>query len=265
MRRSAAANGSLPLHFAPVLGIRSWDGSATAVASVKPTTLGITGFRANPTGTLPQLLPLAIDGSLWSDFLKSGKSPDGTVHDAFTATLPTSSTSPPGNISGGGDGGPEFADAYGNKTSPGNFGLINLRLTNPANDTPTFSNWILNGPSEWDMQTFGSSGMQATPDAPLTLKGGPGLKSSLQPDLQSIVGQSRIVLLYSSYSGNGNNTTYQVTGFAGVTVVKASGKGTNLEVTLQPMTVINANATVKAGTQTFSSFIYPSSPLSLTR
>jgi hypothetical protein len=93
---------------------------------------------------------------------------------------------------------------------------------------------------------------------------GPGLHSSLSSDFQSIIGQPRIVPLFSSYSGNGSNAQYTVTGFAGVTVVSATGNGGNFQLVLQPTIVVNANATVQAGPQAGSAFIYASPPFGLT-
>lgn len=263
-RRGQEANGPVGLFFAPALGIKTWSGGATAVAYFKPGNAGVTGFTTTKA-PLPKLLPITIDVNFWNTFLATGKSPDGTVHDVFTAKLPTSQQQPPANVSAGGDGVPEFQDGYPNNNSPGNFGLINLRLTNPQNDMPAFSNWILNGPSASDLDSFGASGYQATPAAPVDVKGGPGLKSSLQPDFQAIIGETRAVPLFSSYSGNGSNTFYKVVGFAAVTVVKATGRGSNLEVVLQPMILINPNATTQPGAQTVNGFIYPSTPISLTR
>ena len=100
-----------------------------------------------------------------------------------------------------------------------------------------------NGPTAADLRTFGSNGFQATPSAPVEVKGGPGLKSNLQTDLESIIGQPRAVPLFSSFRGNGNNTHYTIIGFAGVTIVRASSRGNHMEIVFQPMVVIDPTAT----------------------
>jgi hypothetical protein len=75
------------------------------------------------------------------------------------------------------------------------------------------------------------------------------------------------VALFSSYSGNGANTTYKVVGFAGVTIVQATGKGSNMQVTIQPMMVTDPTATTSGSSwgSSTNSFIGPTSPLALIR
>jgi hypothetical protein len=187
------------------------------------------------------------------------------VHDDFTVRVPTGTLKPPANVTEGWDNIPEISDVYPNKTSPGNFGLVNLRYTNPVNNTPTFESWIRNGPTVADMQTFGADGFQATPGAPVQIKGGPGMKSSLQSALESIIGQPRAVPLFSAYTGNGSNTDYTIVGFAGVTVVKASGRGSNMEIVFQPSILIDATATTGSSSSSITRFVYPTSPLALSR
>jgi Flp pilus assembly protein TadG len=263
-RRSKTVNGSLPLFFGPVLGVKHWTGSTTAIATCKFGASTVTGFSGSPTGTMPQLLPITLDAGYWNTFISTGKSADGNVYDHFTATPPSSSTQPPNNVSAGADGIPEFSNAYGSKTSPGNFGLISLQNANATSDL-TYSNWIVNGPSASDLSSFGSSGLQATPSSPTTMFGGPGLQTSLVSDLASIIGQARIVPLFSVYSGSGSNTQYTVVGFAGVTVVSATGSGNNINIVLQPSIITNANATVSSsGTATGTTHVYQTSPITLT-
>jgi hypothetical protein len=109
---------------------------------------------------------------------------------------------------------------------------------------------------------FGSDGFQATPSHPATCAGGPGLKSTLVSNLAGIVGQQRIVPLFSSYSGNGSNTQYTIVGFAGITIVSATGSGSSISVIVQPMVVTDLTATTGSGN---SSFVYSTTPLGLTR
>jgi Flp pilus assembly protein TadG len=262
-RRSKGTNGAVPLFFGPALGVKHWTGSTTAIATCKAGASTVTGFTASGN-SLPQMLPITIDATYWTTFVTTGRSADGNVYDAFTATMPTSQTAAPNNVSSGADGIPEFSNAYGSKTSPGNFGLISIKNSKTTDD-PTYSNWIVNGPSASDVNSFGSNGLQATLTSPATLYGGPGLKSNLVSDFASIVGLPRIVPLFSAYDGTGSNTQYTVVGFAGVTVVSATGSGSNINIVLQPTIITTPTATVSpGGTATGSTFIYKSSPISLT-
>jgi Flp pilus assembly protein TadG len=260
-RRDSSANNPLSLFMGSFLGMSSWSGQATATACASRG-YTVTGFNSSTTNNL--LLPIAVDVNLWNTFLTTGKSADGAVHDSYTATRPSSTTAAPNNVSSGGDHIPEFTDAYPNNNSPGNFGLVCIGT--PSNDTPAFTNWIANGSSPSDMAYYGSDGIQATASSPLTMKGGPGLKSTLVSDLHDAIGQSRAVPLFSSMSGNGSNTDYTIVGFAGVTVVEASGSGSNIQLTLQPAVTIDTTATTSS--QSWSNtnqFIYPTSPLALIR
>ncbi len=258
LRRDSTANTPVSLFFARILGISTWNCTASATAAfVQGST--VTGFKSNgPNGLL---LPLAIDASYWNSFIATGQSPDGTTSDTYSVTLPSSSTGAPGNVSSNADGIPEFNNTYPNNNSPGNFGLVDIGP--PSNSTPTFRDWIDSGPTQADLSYFGSNGLQATPSSPATLKGGPGLKSTLISDLASIVGEPRIVPLFSNYSGNGSNTQYTIIGFAGITIVSATGHGSNIQLVVQPMVVTDLTATT--GTGSGSQFVYPQTPLTLTR
>jgi Flp pilus assembly protein TadG len=258
MRRDGTANTPVPLYFAKALGYGSWNGTATATAAFLQKST-VTGFKSTTANA--KLLPIALDVALWNSFLATGLSPDGTRSDSFSATLPTPNNHAPGNVSASGDGIPEFNDAYPNKNSPGNFGLVDIGPD--ANDTNAFRTWLNNGASPSDLNHFGPDGLQATPGAPAILKGGPGLKSTLEFDLAGVVGQPRIVPLFSSYSGSGSNTQYTIVGFAGITIVSATGQGSNMQVVVQPVAVIDPTATTGSGGG--SKFVYPAPPISLVR
>lgn len=262
VRRDMDNNGSLSLFFAPFLGVSKWDGQATATARLNPAMYSVTGFNSPNGGKNGRLLPIAVDAAFWNTFVATGKSPDGKVYDNFTFNSGASAN----KVSSGVDGIPELKDFYPNNTSPGNFGLVNLNYTNPQNNTPAFSDWILNGPSPSDLQSFGTNGFQASAGSPISVKGGPGLKSTLVSDLAAIAGQQRVVPLFSSYKGNGSNTYYTITGFAGVTIVSATGNGSNISVVLQPTIVIDPTATYTTNGSTSSAqFVYPALPVQLTR
>jgi hypothetical protein len=148
------------------------------------------------------------------------------------------------------DGIPELVGIYPNSNAPGNFGLVDIGPN--ANDAPAFWNWIKNGPSASDLTYLannnngvsGSSTWQATPTNPATLKGGPGLKASDESYLQGIIGEPRIMPLFSAVDGNGQNATYTIVGFAAVTIVEADLTGNNKHITIQPVAVPDPTAVV---------------------
>jgi Flp pilus assembly protein TadG len=270
MRRDGTVHTPQRVFFGLVLGHDTWNVASTATAVFLQTS-NVTGFKSTTVNA--KLLPIAVDVNLWNHFLSTGQSPDGTTSDSYSVTLPNSSrpnsSNPssskpaPGNVTPGGDGIPEFNVLYPNSNSPGKFGLVDIGPPPPSNSTPTFENWILNGSSPADLSYFGSDGLHATPSAPASLAGGPALKSTLQTNLADIIGQPRIVPLFSSYTGQGSNTRYTIVGFAGVTIVSATGRGNNLQIIVQPIVTVDSTATTGRGSS--SSFVYPTTPISLVR
>jgi Flp pilus assembly protein TadG len=258
LRRDSTANTPVSLFFARLLGVNTWNCTAKATAAFQQPS-SVTGF--NSTTTNAKLLPIAVDVNYWNNFVDNGTSADGTKMDSYSASQPDNDTSPPNNVTTGGDGVPEFINLYPNDNSPGNFGLVCIGP--PSTNVASFQTWIQNGATPSDLSYFGSNGFQATASSPATCAGNPGLKSTLCSDLTAIVGQPRIVPLFSSYSGTGSNSTYTIVGFAGITIVSATGNGSGIQVIVQPMAVTDLTGTTGSGSG--SSFVYPSSPLGLTR
>jgi Flp pilus assembly protein TadG len=250
-RDASVSTGPLPLFFGGLFGVPTSSRQASAVASLR--SQGITGFN----GSGSRLLPLAIDLNTYNALRGVGAPPPGvTLQDQYTVRSPLESgLTPPANVQWGADGSPE-AKVYPLMTTPGNFGLVSLSNGKTTTET-TFDNWIVNGPSGADLASLGSLGLQATALSPRTLSGGPGLKASLDAAFQSIIGQPRVVMIYSSFSGTGSNAQCQVVGFAGVTVVASDlSNPTNPSVTVQLSAVIDATATATAGTTGSGRLVY---------
>jgi Flp pilus assembly protein TadG len=265
-RRDSTANGSLPLFFARVLGTSHSNLSATAVAAFDKDKYRVTGFDSDSANG--KLLPLAVNINTWNQFVATGRSPDGVRRDDYTLelTLPNSPVQAPDNVSDDGDNTPELVGTFGSAHTPGDFVLVQFDASGGSPSTPAAASWIRSGPTPYDMSGFGPQGMQATPENPLMLPGGTGMKSSLMEDLKSVIGQPRVVPLYSSYAGNGNNRQFAIVGFAGISVVAANGTGNHMKVVAQPAIVIDPTATSTTGTTTtVTEFVYPGLPISLVR
>jgi Flp pilus assembly protein TadG len=266
-RDSQVSTGPLKLFFAPVLGISTADVQAKATATVWGGTRVI-GFKGIP-GMNSLLLPIALDATAWNAMVSLGTMPTGyTVQDLYTVVRPTTTLQSPNNVTSGTDGIPEMVGVYPNPIMPGDFGLVVLGPdTSAAGD---FQNWITNGPSTADLTYLaqnqnpvsGSTTWTASVSAPATVTAGPGLKASEQTALQSIIGQPRIMPLYSTAA----NGTYTITGFAGVTIVEAVLTGSNKHITIQPTAVLDPTAVTALPTVTAnSSFVYGIGGVSLTR
>ena len=266
VRRDGTANGSLPLIFGPMLGRKYSDLSATATAAFDTGRFRVTGFKSTSDGKNAGLLPITISIDTWNHFINGGLSPDGSRHDDYSLemVLANSTIQPPNNVGTGGDDTPELVGVYPSKAAPGDFGLVQFNPNAPQAAGYT-SNWILNGPTPADLAAFSPQGLQATPSNPLTLQAGTGWKSSLVADFQAIVGQPRAIPLYSANSGKGNNGEFTIVGFAGVTVVHASGSGSHVNIVFQPSILIDPTATTSTTTYTTTEFVYPKVPVVLVR
>ena len=228
LRRDGSANGPLSLFFAPVMGIQTTSLTATAAATIYTATT-VTGFNTS-AGINGGLLPLALDVNVWTNFYATGASSDGTVHVGSNGSPQLQVYPSPGN-------------------APGNFGLLDAGK--PSSATPSFANWIQNGPSPADMQYLNSNNLvPVSPSSPQAWDGGPGMKSTLESDFSGVEGQSRLLPVfqpvstspYQAAAGSGSNATYNIVGFVGVTISHASGSGVNMNISVQPVATLDGTA-----------------------
>ncbi len=77
----------------------------------------------------------------------------------------------------------------------------------------------------------------------MSLNGHTGVSAGVESDLQSIIGQTRIIPLYSSVNGNGHNAVYTIVRFVGVTIVDVNlqGSKSTKHITIQPAFVLEPN------------------------
>ncbi|MBV9123453.1 MAG: hypothetical protein JO112_08860 [Planctomycetes bacterium] len=247
-------NGSLPLFFARIFGMNTKDLQATAQATIYAG--DVTSYQPI-SGFDSHVLPVALDKNTWTHFFSTGQSPDGTTHYAPNGYPELQVYPDPGN-------------------APGQFGLLDVGA--PANDVPTFRNWIADGETPNDIQyMLDHNLLPVSPTNPEPWKGGPGLKSTLQASFQQVIGDPNVIPIFqpaqgtpfdtsTTYiptydssgnpGGNGSSTYYHVIGFVGVTVTRADGNGNNMNISVQPMAVIDATSVIStpqpAGTQSSS-------------
>jgi Flp pilus assembly protein TadG len=255
VRRDAVKNGSLSLFFARALGQSTINLEATATATAQG---NITGFRfQSPASTECKLLPFALDINAWYQVV-FGLGPDQFTRDPVT-----------GAVAAGSDGIHEctlYPQSNGNVGGlpAGNFGTLVLGASDRTTDD--LARQVLYGPSADDLAYFPNSTIQLDPNTgTLTLPGDTGVSVGLKDQLTSIIGQSRIIALYSSVSGNGTNANYTVVGFAGVTVTEVvlTGSLADMHLTIQPCFAIDGTAIAGTGAGTTSWFV--SRPFALTR
>jgi Flp pilus assembly protein TadG len=233
VRRDATANGSLGLFFARIFGKTQIDLTATASATIYAG--DVSSLQSIP-GVNAHILPVALDVNFWKKYVSTGQSPDGTIVLGPNG-LPQLHVYPyPGN-------------------APGSFGLLDVGP--PQNNAPAFRSWIDDGSTPNDISYLLSNNLlPVSPSAPEPWKTGPGLKSTLVSDFQSVMGEPNLIPLfvpvndgsngqdYQAASGTGQNATYAIVGFAGVTVTQATGQGSSMDISVQPMAIVDPTAVI---------------------
>lgn len=245
-------NGSLALFFGRILGTSSANLQATATARYQA---NISGFKISAPGySTCKLLPFTLDVNVWNDTL-AGQGPDNWSRNKTTGAVSSGSDGihecklyplSNGNGSGNGTGG----------LPPGNFGTVDLGA--PNNSTADISRQILYGPNASDLSYFPNNTIQLDPTShTLTLQGDTGISAGVKDELTSIIGQPRIIPLYSSVSGPGNNARYTIVAFAGITITEVvlTGSLESKHVTIQPCFVIDANAVAASFSSTSSYYV----------
>jgi Flp pilus assembly protein TadG len=246
VRRDGVSNGPVGLFFGPVLGMTNISLQATARATIYSGTVNSLQVIPNVGA---HILPVGLDYKIWDQFYLTGQSPDGTTR--FNAV----------------NGDPELHLYPYPGNAPGSFGLIDTGP--PQNNVPAFRNWIDDGQTPNDISYLVSHNLvPVSLQSPKSWKCGPGLKSTLLANFQSVMWDPNLIPLfqaaqypaasngyvYIAASGQGQNATYAVIGFVGVTVSKATGSGSNMDISIQPMAVVDPTAVIlsnlPAGTQT---------------
>ena len=144
---------------------------------------------------------------------------------------------------------------------PGNYGTVDIGNSN--NSTADLSRQIVHGPNQADLAYFPNSTLELGLDGTLVLEGDTGISAGIKDELTAIKGQPRIIPLYGTVSGNGNNARFTIVGFAGVTIldVQLTGPLRDRSITIQPAFVIDRSAVDSGEDGLTSRFIR--SPVSL--
>jgi Flp pilus assembly protein TadG len=204
VRRTVDQNGVVPLFFAPVLGFDNTslqaEASAALITSVK-------GFRIPPGCENLPILPFALDMETANQIKAGG---GDATSDHWTHNRET------GAVSWGGDRVLEV-NLYPQGTgSPGNRGTVDIGSNN--NSTADISRQILEGISPQDLAHHGGA-LQLDADGHLPLNADTGISAGFKDELLSIRGEKRIIPIFDNLTGNGNNATYTIVGWMGVTIL----------------------------------------------
>ncbi|HVC92602.1 MAG TPA: TadG family pilus assembly protein [Pirellulales bacterium] len=222
VHRSSSENGTVPTFFGRVFGVQGESASATATAALIS---NFGGFQApstsGGTGNL-MILPYALDQQTWNSLLAGNTSVTTDVWDYNSS----------GQVVSGADGILEVNLFPQGTGSPGNRGTVYI---GNAQGTSDLVQQILYGISPSDLAVYGG---QLTFDSSgnLYLSAKPGISAGTKSALASIIGQTRLIPIFTSVTGNGANANYDIVAFVGIRVmaVDLTGSMSSKNLTVQP-------------------------------
>jgi Flp pilus assembly protein TadG len=227
---SMGGDKPLDLMFAPVLGIDNLSINTEATAALLP---GV-GFRiGSGSSETIDVLPIALDVPTWTALL------NGTGSDDYSYDPGT------GAVTAGGDGIKEVdLYPYGNGAlPPGNRGTVDLG--SPNNSTNDLKRQILYGLNAYDLSFF--DGELRTDEGNLILNGDTGISAGIKDALETIKGRPRLIPLFTSVTGPGNNAMYTVPKFVGIRIMYVKLTGGSKKVIIQPAPFVSRNV-IRGGT-----------------
>ncbi len=241
VKKNSQLNGEVPFFFGKIFGNngRSIEATATAVMA-----RNISGFTtpSNCHETL-DVLPFALDLQTWNTINAN------TAQDLFSYNPNT------GLVTAGADGIREV-NLYPQGTgSPGNRGTVDIGGAN--NSTADIARQIVHGISDSDITALGKQ-LKFNADGYMTLNGDTGISAGVKDELASIIGQPRIIPIFSSVSGNGNNANYTIVKWVGVRILKVTLTGalSNKAVIIQPAPIIARNFVISDSATFTSDYVY---------
>ena len=200
LRRDSTANSPVTMFFARIFGVNSGNVTATATAVLQKASVLYPGS---------DILPFAVHSDVWN-----GQSM-GAIWSIY------------------GDG--HIEDNNGNNI-PGNWGTVDIGAEN--NSTSELSDQILNGLRQQDLDALYSDSRIPTSEyidstAPWFAQADTGLSAGLKHAVRAVHGHTKILPIYSSVAGNGNNAEFHVVAWGVVKVVTSGWQGNNKHVTVQ--------------------------------
>jgi Flp pilus assembly protein TadG len=247
VQRTVARNGEVGLFFARVFGSNTQGVQATATAAILR---NIRGFSAPSDGSNLGILPFALDKQTWDDMLAGGGGDQWSWNPTTKTLTHGSDTVREVNLYPQGTG------------SPGNRGTVDIGGTN--NSTNDIARQIVHGVSAADLAQMPGGKLALGDDGTLSLNGDTGISAGVKDELASIRGQTRVIPIFTTVNGNGNNAQYTIVALAGIRIldVKLTGAMSGKRLTVQPANVQMEGALPSSGAQT-SQYVY--SPVWLVR
>lgn len=217
LRKNSSANGEVPYFFARIFGL---EGQALSTEAIAGLIRDVKGFKAPADGTNIGILPYALDLQTWNSFVANS----GTDNYRYD---PSSKT-----VSAGSDGLVEVNLFPQGTGSPGNRGTVDIGSSN--NSTADIARQIVYGISPADLAALGKP-LEFDGTGKLILNGDTGISAGVKDELESIKGRPRVIPIFSTVSGNGNNAQYTIVKWQGIRImnVKLTGSMSQKNVMIQ--------------------------------
>ena len=237
VRRDRERNGPIGLFFARIMGVYTANVGAKATATFED---GVTGFKVTPNTSNADLMPFALNIDVWRAMMAGTHS----TGDDFSFDPDT------GEVDSGSDGLEEINFYPGGGVTqlvPGNFGTVDIGGSN--NSTADIVRQLLEGVNADDLAHHGGE-LKLGDDGTLTLDGDTGLSAGLKDALEAIIGQPRVIPLFSNVAGTGDTAQFTIVGLAGIRIldVKLTGAPDTLYLMIQQAQVSDDAAITEPGT-----------------
>jgi hypothetical protein len=246
LRKDSSTNGQVPYFFARIFGKQGQSLQSEAIAGLIQ---DVKGFQTPSGGGNIGILPYTLDQQTWIPFVANS----GT--DNYRWNPDTKS------VEAGSDGLVEVNLFPQGTGSPGNRGTVDIGSSN--NSTADIARQIVYGISPSDLAHHGGQ-LVFDSNGKLYLNGDTGISAGVKDELESIKGQPRIIPIFSSVSGNGNNANYTIVKWQGIRImnVKLTGSMSQKNVMIQ-VAPAQAQGVIPATTSGSSSYVF--SPVVLVR
>jgi len=246
LRKDSTANGQVPYFFARIFGKHGQSLHTEAIAGL---IRDVKGFQIPSSGGNIGILPYTLDLQTWTPFVANS----GTDNYRWNPVTK--------KVEAGADGLVEVNLFPQGTGSPGNRGTVDIGSSN--NSTADIARQILYGISPSDLAHHGGS-LTFDSSGKLYLNGDTGISAGVKDELESIKGQPRIIPIFSSVSGNGNNANYTIVKWQGIRImnVKLTGSMSQKNVMIQ-VAPVQAQGIIPATITGSSSSVY--SPVVLVR
>src|SRR5262245_15095940 len=234
VQRTSAQNGEISFFFGRALGFSQTSLDAEATAAFLNS---FSGFRIPADGSNLHILPFALDLETWNALETYGT--DSWSYNPENKT-----------VCAGCDGVKECNLFPQGNGCPGIRGTVDIGSNN--NSTADIARQIVDGINASDMEQMGGL-TQFDADGELHLIADTGISAGVKDQLVSIIGKPRIIPIFSSVTGPGNNADYTIVKWVGVRVldIKLTGSLSSKRVIVQPCNVVTKGAIYEpGGTQT---------------